>query len=139
LRAASAPCLAIGAGIDNDVALLTGWATESPALIALGMVAFLAAVTQAPIPSFIIVMEMVDGQAMVPRLMTAALGAGLMARGWRIPCTAHWPLRNACDCRRAPVRDRPRRSGRSLQPPESGRHIFTLANVSPIAHIRTNV
>jgi H+/Cl- antiporter ClcA len=75
-----APCLAIGAGIGNDVALLTGWATESPALIALGMVAFLAAVTQAPITSFIIVMEMVDGHAMVLSLMTAALGASLIAR-----------------------------------------------------------
>ena len=75
-----APSLAIGAGIGNDVALLTGWATESPALIALGMVGFLAAVTQAPITSFIIVMEMVDGHAMVLSLMTAALGASLIAR-----------------------------------------------------------
>ncbi len=75
-----APSLAIGAGIGNDVALLTGWTAESPALIALGMVGFLAAVTQAPITSFIIVMEMVDGHAMVLSLMTAALGASLMAR-----------------------------------------------------------
>jgi H+/Cl- antiporter ClcA len=75
-----APALAIGAGIGNDVALLTGWVTESPALIALGMVGFLAAVTQAPITSFIIVMEMVDGHAMVLSLMTAALGASLVAR-----------------------------------------------------------
>lgn len=75
-----APALAIGAGIGNDVALLTGWVAESPALIALGMVGFLAAVTQAPITSFIIVMEMVDGHAMVLSLMTAALGASLIAR-----------------------------------------------------------
>jgi H+/Cl- antiporter ClcA len=75
-----APCLAIGAGIGNDVALLTGWAAESPALIALGMAGFLAAVTQAPITSFIIVMEMVDGHAMVLSLMAAALGASLIAR-----------------------------------------------------------
>lgn len=75
-----APALAIGAGIGNDVALLTGWVAESPALIALGMVGFLAAVTQAPITSFIIVMEMVDGHAMVLSLMTAALGASLFAR-----------------------------------------------------------
>jgi H+/Cl- antiporter ClcA len=75
-----APALAIGAGIGNDVALLTGWVSDSPALIALGMVGFLAAVTQAPITSFIIVMEMVDGHAMVLSLMTAALGASLIAR-----------------------------------------------------------
>jgi H+/Cl- antiporter ClcA len=75
-----APSLAIGAGIGNDVALLTGWVAQSPALIALGMVGFLAAVTQAPITSFIIVMEMVDGHAMVLSLMAAALGASLVAR-----------------------------------------------------------
>lgn len=75
-----APSLAIGAGIGNDVALLTGSIADSPALIALGMAAFLAAVTQAPITSFIIVMEMVDGHAMVLSLMAAALGASLVAR-----------------------------------------------------------
>lgn len=75
-----APSLAIGAGIGNDVALLTGWTAQSPALIALGMAGFLAAVTQAPITSFIIVMEMVDGHAMVLSLMAAALGASLIAR-----------------------------------------------------------
>ena len=75
-----APSLAIGAGIGNDVALMTGSLADSPALIALGMVGFLAAVTQAPITSFIIVMEMVDGHAMVLSLMTAALGASLIAR-----------------------------------------------------------
>ncbi|WP_457323128.1 chloride channel protein [Roseateles sp. P5_E11] len=75
-----APSLAIGAGIGNDVALLTGWADSSSALIALGMAAFLAAVTQAPLTAFIIVMEMVDGHAMVLSLMAAALGAKLVAR-----------------------------------------------------------
>jgi H+/Cl- antiporter ClcA len=75
-----APSLAIGAGIGNDVALLTGWTASSSALIALGMVGFLAAVTQAPLTSFIIVMEMVDGHAMVLSLMAAALGAKLVSR-----------------------------------------------------------
>jgi H+/Cl- antiporter ClcA len=75
-----APALAIGAGIGFDVAALTGWATESPALIALGMTGFLAAITKAPLTSFIIVMEMVDGHAMVLSLMAAALGASLIAR-----------------------------------------------------------
>jgi H+/Cl- antiporter ClcA len=75
-----APSLAIGAGVGNDVALLTGWSGDSPALIALGMAGFLAAMTQAPLTAFIIVMEMVDGHAMVLSLMSAALGASLVSR-----------------------------------------------------------
>jgi H+/Cl- antiporter ClcA len=75
-----APALAIGAGLGNDVAQLANWSSISPALIALGMAGFLAAVTQAPITAFIIVMEMVDGHAMVLSLMAAALGATMISR-----------------------------------------------------------
>jgi H+/Cl- antiporter ClcA len=75
-----APSLAIGAGIGADVALAIGWDAQAPALIALGMCGFLAAVTQAPITAFIIVMEMVDGHAMVLSLMAGSLGASLLAR-----------------------------------------------------------
>ena len=75
-----APCLAIGAGVGHDIAALTGAQGDAPALIALGMAAFLAAVTQAPMTSFIIVMEMVGGHAMVLSLMAAALGASLVSR-----------------------------------------------------------
>ena len=75
-----APCLAIGAGVGHDIAALTGAQADAPALIALGMAAFLAAVTQAPMTSFIIVMEMVGGHAMVLSLMAAALGASLVSR-----------------------------------------------------------
>ena len=78
-----APSLAIGAGVGNDVAVLLGAQSAAPALIALGMAAFLAAMTQAPITAFIIVMEMVDGHAMVLSLMAAALGANVIARGSR--------------------------------------------------------
>jgi H+/Cl- antiporter ClcA len=74
-----APSLAIGAAIGNDIAMLTAH-TQVPALIALGMVGFLAAVTQAPLTSFIIVMEMVDGHAMVLSLMACALVATVIAR-----------------------------------------------------------
>ena len=74
-----APSLAIGAGIGHDVAVLTGKAGTVP-LIALGMVGFLAAVTQAPITAFIIVMEMVDGHAMVLSLMATALVASGVSR-----------------------------------------------------------
>ncbi|MEP7058095.1 MAG: chloride channel protein [Caldimonas sp.] len=75
-----APSLAIGAGVGNDIAQLTHLGPAAAPLIALGMTAFLAAVTQAPITAFIIVMEMVDGHAMVLSLMAAALGASLISR-----------------------------------------------------------
>ncbi|MFT4191038.1 MAG: chloride channel protein [Comamonas sp.] len=78
-----APSLSIGAGIGHDVAALmglSGGAGISPALIAMGMAGFLAAVTQAPLTSFIIVMEMVDGHAMVLSLMAAAMLASLVSR-----------------------------------------------------------
>ncbi len=44
------------------------------------MVGFLAATTQGPLTAFIIVMEMVAGQAMVLSLMAAALLASGVAR-----------------------------------------------------------
>jgi H+/Cl- antiporter ClcA len=50
------------------------------ALVALGMVGFLAASTQGPVTAFIIVMEMVAGQAMVLSLMACALLAGGVGR-----------------------------------------------------------
>lgn len=74
-----APSLAIGAAIGNDVALLLH-STNATALIALGMVGFLAAVTQAPLTSFIIVMEMVDGHSMVLSLMACAMVARTISR-----------------------------------------------------------
>lgn len=74
-----APSLAIGGALGADIALLTG-PLNAPALIALGMVGFLAAVTQAPLTSFIIVMEMVDGHSLVLSLMTGALIASGVSR-----------------------------------------------------------
>jgi H+/Cl- antiporter ClcA len=82
-----APSLAIGAAIGNDVALLL-YGTQMPALIALGMVGFLSAATQAPLTAFIIVMEMVDGHAMVLSLMACALVAYLVARAISPPLYA---------------------------------------------------
>ena len=76
-----APSLAIGAGIGHDVSLLTGVTGQAAIpLIALGMVGFLSATTQGPITAFIIVMEMVSGQAMVLSLMASALLAGAVSR-----------------------------------------------------------
>jgi len=74
-----APSLAIGAALGNDIAQLTSYA-NAPTLIALGMAGFLAAVTQAPMTSFIIVMEMVDGHALVLSLMTSAMVASGISR-----------------------------------------------------------
>ncbi len=73
-----APCLAIGGALGNDIAQLLH-SPLTPALIALGMAGFLAAVTQAPLTSFIIVMEMVDGHAMVLSLMACALIASVIS------------------------------------------------------------
>lgn len=77
-----APSLAIGAGVGHDVARLVGLAgrPEAVALVALGMVGFLSASTQGPITAFIIVMEMVSGQAMVLSLMACALLSSGVAR-----------------------------------------------------------
>ena len=44
------------------------------------MVGFLAAATQAPLTSFIIVMEMVDGHSMVLSLMACAMVARTISR-----------------------------------------------------------
>jgi H+/Cl- antiporter ClcA len=74
-----APSLSIGAGIGQVVAQFSN-AALAPALIAIGMAGFLAAVTQAPLTSFIIVMEMVDGHAMVLSLMAGAMLASLVSR-----------------------------------------------------------
>lgn len=78
-----APSLSIGAGIGHDVAQIVVGSNASalaPGLIAMGMAGFLAATTQAPLTSFIIVMEMIDGRPMVLSLMAAAMLASLISR-----------------------------------------------------------
>ena len=67
-----APSLAIGGALGESIAQLAGHA-DAPTLIALGMAGFLAAVTQAPMTAFIIVMEMVDGYNLVLSLMTCSM------------------------------------------------------------------
>jgi H+/Cl- antiporter ClcA len=74
-----APSLAIGAGMGSDMAALFGH-PDTPTLIALGMAGFLAAVTQAPLTAFIIVMEMVAGHTMVLSLIACSLIASLVSR-----------------------------------------------------------
>ena len=82
-----APALAIGGALGNDIAQLTSY-VNAPTLIALGMAGFLAAVTQAPLTSFIIVMEMGTGHALVLSLMSSALIASGVSRLISVPLYA---------------------------------------------------
>ncbi len=84
-----APSLAIGAGMG---ALLSHLIPFVPAtsLIVLGMVAYFSGVTQAPLTTFVIVMEMTDNHSVVvPMIATALIGHGVS----RIIC--HEPLYKA--------------------------------------------
>lgn len=74
-----APSLSIGAGFGNLLHLMFA-NTSLPMLIALAMVGYLAAVTQSPITAFVIVMEMIDGHALVISLMATALIASRVSR-----------------------------------------------------------
>lgn len=67
-----APSLAIGAGLGSNLSALL---PETPvaAVVILGMVGYFAGVVQAPITSFVIVMEMTDDHAMALPLMATAL------------------------------------------------------------------
>lgn len=72
-----APALAVGAGLGSDIALLLPGESD-PAILVLGMVAFLAAMTQAPITSFVIVMEMTaNHQMLLPLMATAVVAHGI--------------------------------------------------------------
>ena len=68
------PSLSIGAGLAQWVHAAFSWAPMA-ALIALCMAGYLAAVTQSPITSFVIVMEMTNGTSMVIPMMATALAA----------------------------------------------------------------
>lgn len=75
-----APSLSIGAGIGNDLLPLLEHYQTATAISVLCMAGFLSAVTQAPLTSFIIVMEMIDGHEMVISLMAIAFIASLVSR-----------------------------------------------------------
>jgi len=98
-----APSLAIGAALGHDLAAWTAFA-DSATLIALGMVGFLSAVTQAPMTSFIIVMEMVDGHGLVLSLMACALIASALSRLISAPL---YPSLADLQLLRLPLEDRP--------------------------------
>lgn len=71
-----APALAVGAGLGTDIAhFLPG--EHDAAIMVLGMVAFLAGMTQTPITSFVIVMEMTaNHQMLLPLMATAVVAHG---------------------------------------------------------------
>jgi H+/Cl- antiporter ClcA len=74
-----APSLSVGAGLGANLApLFPG--LDASAVIVIGMVAYFAAVVQAPITAFVIVMEMIDNQDMMVPLMAAALIASSVSR-----------------------------------------------------------
>ncbi|MFT3758840.1 chloride channel protein [Thauera sp.] len=76
-----APALAVGAGLGSDIAALLPGGTEvDAAIMVLGMVAFLAAMTQTPITSFVIVMEMTANHEMLLPLMATAVVAHGVSR-----------------------------------------------------------
>ncbi len=79
-----APSLSIGAGFGNLLHVVFG-NMSLPMLIALAMVGYLAAVTQSPITSFVIVMEMINGHALVISLMATALVSSRVSRFFAPP------------------------------------------------------
>jgi H+/Cl- antiporter ClcA len=74
-----APSLSAGAGLGQAIATLLD-ATDTSALIVVGMAAYFAGVVQAPITAFVIVMEMTDNHDMVVPLMVATLLAAAVSR-----------------------------------------------------------
>jgi len=73
------PSLSIGAGLAQWVHAAFAWAPMAP-LIAICMTGYLAAVTQSPITSFVIVLEMTNGSSMViPMMATALLASRISA------------------------------------------------------------
>jgi H+/Cl- antiporter ClcA len=96
-----APSLSIGAGIGNTLSDMIGTPATQSMLIALCMTGFLAAVTQAPITSFVIVMEMVDGYSLIIGLMATALLASGISK-FLSPPLYHALSQNEYDKARAP-------------------------------------
>ena len=67
-----APSLAVGAGFGASLSHLLSFMPASTVIV-LGMVAYFSGVTQAPLTTFIIVMEMTDNHSIVLPLMATAL------------------------------------------------------------------
>lgn len=74
-----APSLAVGGALGSVFSNLFGSGIGHSALMALFMTGFLAAVTQSPLTSSIIVMEMIDGHEMVISLIAVAFLAKIVS------------------------------------------------------------
>ncbi len=74
-----APTLSAGAGFGANIAHLFTSVPAGAAII-LGMVAYFAGVTQAPITAFVIVMEMIDSHEMILPLMATAFIANICSK-----------------------------------------------------------
>ncbi|WP_228720817.1 chloride channel protein [Nitrogeniibacter mangrovi] len=105
-----APALAVGAGIGADIALLLPGESSS-AILVLGMVSFLAGITQSPITSLVIVMEMTANHQMLLPLM----GAAVVSQGFS-RSVAPVPLYDALAI--GMLKDITRQLRGSSQPPE---------------------
>ncbi len=118
-----APSLSIGAGFGNVLHMIFN-DMQLPMLIALAMVGYLAAVTQSPITSFVIVMEMIDGHALVISLMATALIASRVSRIFAPPLYETLSLRYTRPAmalpvpKAAPESDKP---GHTTADPTTGR------------------
>jgi H+/Cl- antiporter ClcA len=76
------PALAVGAGMGESLAALLG-GTDSNTVVLLGMAAFLAGVTQAPLTAAVISMELTANQSLIiPILAVCLLARGLSS----VPC-----------------------------------------------------
>lgn len=78
-----APALAMGASLGQHVSMVLDY-VDARALIAIGMVAFLAAVTQAPLTAAVVVMEMLEGHELIMPLLASAVVAHALAK-WISP------------------------------------------------------
>lgn len=86
------PALAVGAGMGNTIAaFLPG--DSGPAVVLLGMAAFLAGVTQAPLTSAVIALELTANQNMVIPLMTVCLLARAIS-SWLCPTPVYHAFAN---------------------------------------------
>jgi H+/Cl- antiporter ClcA len=99
-----APSLSVGAGLGHWLAHLVPGAPAG-AVVLLGMVAYFAGVTQAPITSTVIVMEMTDNQHMtISLLATALLAFGVSRLVCRRPLYATLARRFLVAVERHPAR-----------------------------------
>lgn len=74
------PCLTIGAVLGQTIAAATHFAAPSDILVLLCTAAFLAAATQSPLTSSVIVMEMTSTQNLLFWMLITSIGAAVVSR-----------------------------------------------------------